>query len=119
MIITRQSQTNTVYRGAAASPIPVILTVAARLEVRIVGNAIFVFGVQPMLLKALTVEVLIFDVRLQAEGVTLRVLENGRPVHRLLRYIIALILPVPLSVPGLTIREQHRYARVVIVGIAC
>ena len=72
-----------------------------------------------MLLKALTVEVLTFDVRLQVEGVTLRVFENGRPVHRLLSHIIALISPFPVTVPGLTVRKQHRYARVVIVGIAC
>ena len=57
-----------------------------------VGNAIFfiVKGPYPHL-KALTEEVLTFDVRLHVEGVTLRVLENGRPVHRLLRYIITFI----------------------------
>ena len=112
-----QAQTDAVHRGAAARPIPVVFIGTALLEVRIVGNAIL-RGPRPIL-KALIEEVLTFDVRLHVEGVTLRVLENGRPVHRLLRYIIALISPFPLTVPGLTIREQHRYARVVIVGIAC
>ena len=117
-----QAQTDAVHRRAAARPIPVILFGTALLEVRMVGNAIKIFSgekARHLPNKALTVEVLTFDVCLHVEGVTLRVLENGRPVHRLLSHIIALISPAPLSVPGLTIREQHRYARVVIVGIAC
>ena len=74
-------------------------------------------------MKALTVEVLTFDVRLHVEGVTLRVLENGRPVHRLLCHIIALTCSrsknarAPNAVTRLTVCKQHRDAGIVIILI--
>ena len=83
-----QAQTDAVHRGAAARPIPVVFIGTALPEVRIVGNAIFCAKQRA---KFLVKEVLLFNIRLHVDGAALRVLENGRPVHRLLRYIITFI----------------------------
>ena len=83
-----QSQSDAIHRRAAARPIPVILTGAALLEVSIVGNAIFCAKQRA---KCLAKEVLRFNTRLHVDRTALRVLEDHRPVHRLLRNIITFI----------------------------